>query len=251
MASKYSPAGNFSMHLNPEIFMKSNFRARATLLLFVAATTSAGAQDVALESELQKYSYAMGYSIGSQVLGQFGSENIEIDPAAFAHAIRDALSRSQPALDPGEMQSVVVARQQAVMAQQQELADAAQAAGAAFLEENGARDGVVTTDTGLQYEILTEGSGESPVTSDTVVVHYRGMLLDGTEFDSSYARENPATFPLEGIVKGWQEALQLMKVGGKWKVFLPSELAYGAQGAGNRIGPNETLIFEIELLEIK
>lgn len=231
--------------------MKSTISAGVAILLSSAAAGGAFAQEITLETELQKYSYAMGYSIGTQVLNQFGSENIELDADAFARAMRDAISQSDPAMDPGAMQAVVMARRQQEMAEQKARADDAKSAGEAFLAENSERDEVTTTDSGLQYEVLEPGSGNMPTTSDTVVVHYRGTLLDGTEFDSSYSRNNPATFPLEGIIKGWQEALQLMNVGAKWKVYIPSDLAYGPQGAGGRIGPNETLIFEIELLEIK
>lgn len=231
--------------------MKSTYRAGLSVLLLTVSAGGVHAQDAALETELAKYSYAMGYSIGSQVLNQFGSENIELDAEAFARAMRDAISRSEPALEPGEMQAVVMARREKEAAEQQALAESAIEAGEAYLEENAAREGVVTTDSGMQYEVLEAGSGKQPAASDTVVVHYRGTLLDGTEFDSSHDRGEPATFALEGIIPGWQEALQLMQEGAKWRVVLPSDLAYGPRGAGGRIGPNETLIFEIELIEVK
>ncbi len=230
--------------------MRPIYKACAGLLIATAAG-AALAQDANLDTDDEKFSYAMGYSIGNQVLGQFGAENIQFDVDVFVQAISDALKQEAPALSPDEMQAVVMARREQEMQAQRARAEDTKAAGEAFLAENGEREGVVTTDSGLQYEVLTEGEGEQPTVNDTVVVHYRGTLLDGTEFDSSYSRDAPATFPLEGIIKGWQEALQLMKTGGKWKVFIPSELAYGASGAGGRIGPNETLIFEIELLEIK
>lgn len=230
--------------------MRPIYKACAGLLI-VSAAGAALAQDASLDTDDEKFSYAMGYSIGNQVLGQFGAENIQFDVEVFVRAISDALKQEAPALSPDEMQAVVMARREQEMQAQRARAEDAKAAGEAFLAENGEREGVVTTDSGLQYEVLTEGDGGQPTVKDTVVVHYRGTLLDGTEFDSSYGRDAPATFPLEGIIKGWQEALQLMKTGGKWKVFIPSELAYGASGAGGRIGPHETLIFEIELLEIK
>lgn len=231
--------------------MKFSKSACAALFLTGLVPCVVSAQGESLDTELQKYSYSMGYSIGSQVLSQFGAENIELDADAFSRAMRDAISGSEPAMDPGEMQAVVMARREKEMAEAQQQAEQARTAGEAFLAENGQRDGVVTTDTGLQYEIVAPGSGAQPTAQDTVVVHYRGTLLDGTEFDSSYGREEPATFALEGIIKGWQEALQLMNEGAKWKVFIPPDLAYGARGAGGRIGPNETLVFEIELLEVK
>ena len=124
-------------------------------------------------------------------------------------------------------------------------------AGRAFLAENGAREGVVTTASGLQYEVLTPGSGETPRASDFVTTHYHGTLIDGTVFDSSVQRNQPIEFPVGGVIAGWTEALQLMQVGAKWKLFLPPELAYGSRGAGRAIGPNETLVFEVELLEVR
>ena len=123
--------------------------------------------------------------------------------------------------------------------------------GGQFLAENMKKEGVVQTDSGLQYEIIEAGTGEQPAETDTVVVHYRGTLVDGTEFDSSYKRNTPATFPVNGVIKGWQEGLQLMREGAKWKFYVPSELAYGQQGAGGVIGPNAILVFEVELKEIK
>jgi FKBP-type peptidyl-prolyl cis-trans isomerase FklB len=131
------------------------------------------------------------------------------------------------------------------------VADAQLAAGGAFLKENGARDGVVTTASGLQYEIITVGDGPMPAATDTVITHYHGTLIDGTVFDSSVERGTPASFPVNGVIAGWVEALQLMPVGSKWRLFVPPGLAYGDRGAGGAIGPNETLIFEVELLEIK
>lgn len=131
------------------------------------------------------------------------------------------------------------------------MAEDALAKGKQFLAENGKKEGVKTTDSGLQYEVLTKGEGKSPKTTDTVLVHYRGTLLDGTEFDSSYKRNEPIEFPLNRVIPGWTEGVQLMKEGAKYKFFIPSELAYGASGAGGAIGPNETLIFEVELLKVK
>ena len=129
------------------------------------------------------------------------------------------------------------------------MADAKQA-GEAFLAENATKEGIQTTDSGLQYRIVEEGSGPTPTISDTVRCHYAGTLIDGTEFDSSYKRGQPAEFPVSGVIAGWTEALQMMPAGSKWEVFLPSEIAYGSRGAGGAIGPNETLVFTIELLDI-
>jgi FKBP-type peptidyl-prolyl cis-trans isomerase FklB len=124
-------------------------------------------------------------------------------------------------------------------------------AGQAFLEANKKKEGVVTLPSGLQYKVLTEGKGKQPKSSDSVIAHYRGTLINGTEFDSSYKRNEPATFPVQGVVKGWQEALPLMKEGAKWQIYIPADLAYGPRGAGQAIGPNETLIFDIELISVK
>jgi FKBP-type peptidyl-prolyl cis-trans isomerase FklB len=133
----------------------------------------------------------------------------------------------------------------------QQLADKNQKEGEVFLAENKKKKGVVTLPSGLQYHVITAGTGKIPKATDTVTTHYRGTLIDGTEFDSSYKRGEPASFPVNGVIKGWTEALQLMKVGSKWQLFIPSNLAYGPQGAGQVIGPSATLIFEIELLSIK
>jgi FKBP-type peptidyl-prolyl cis-trans isomerase FklB len=154
-----------------------------------------------------------------------------------------------------DMQAVMQSFQQTVMEQQQakrqQAAGANAEAGEAFLNENKTKEGVKTTESGLQYKVITEGTGATPTETDTVVTHYTGTLINGEVFDSSYKRNNPATFPVNGVIPGWTEALQMMKVGSKWKLFIPSELAYGEQGAGANIGPNEVLIFDIELLEIK
>jgi FKBP-type peptidyl-prolyl cis-trans isomerase FklB len=154
-----------------------------------------------------------------------------------------------------EARAVLTQLQSDVRKKQQELAqqlgDDNKKQGMAFLEANKAKDGVVTLPSGLQYKVLQEGTGAKPAPTDTVVCNYRGTLLDSTEFDSSYKRGQPATFPVTGVIKGWTEALQLMPVGSKWQLFIPSELAYGERGAGGQIGPNATLIFEVELLSIQ
>ena len=207
--------------------------------------TAASAQE--LESQKQKFSYTMGYQMGLS-LQQPG---IELDEDVLVQALRDALKGEKPRMSRGEMDAAIAEQRRLLEGDRQEQAAANLARSRAFLEENKQREAVTETDSGLQYEILNEGDGAQPTPSDTVVVHYEGSLIDGTVFDSSYERQNPATLPLNGVIMGWQEGLQLMKEGAKYKFFIPADLAYGQTGAGGRIGPNEALIFEVELLEIK
>jgi FKBP-type peptidyl-prolyl cis-trans isomerase len=176
----------------------------------------------------------------------------DLDAEVLSAAIRDALSGKESRLTDEEMLAAVASLQErTVAAMQASIKEKAQknlAEGEKFLAENKTKEGIKTTDSGLQYKVLEEGEGPSPKAGDTVTVHYRGTLVDGTEFDSSYQRGEPATFPLTGVIPGWTEALQLMKKGSKWVLFIPSELAYGERGAGNRIPPNSTLIFEVEMI---
>ncbi len=182
-------------------------------------------------------------------------QSLDIDPAILARGLRDSFSNGKTLLTEDEARAVLTQLQGDVRKKQQEVAqqlgDANKKQGMAFLEANKAKDGVVTLPSGLQYKILQEGTGPKPAPTDTVVCNYRGTLLDSTEFDSSYKRGQQATFPVNGVIKGWTEALQLMPVGSKWQLFIPSELAYGDRGAGGQIGPNATLIFELELLSIQ
>ena len=220
--------------------------AVATLVagtIALAAAASAVAQDVAVETEEDKVSYGVGMMMGEQ-LKQFGDIDYEMLIAGL---------RAQK--EGGETAITIEEAQAAIMAQQQEAAEAAAAEASAaseqYLEENAAREEVTVTDSGLQYEVLEEGDGPKPTVDDTVSVHYVGTLLDGTEFDSSIARGEPAEFPLKGVIPGWTEGVQLMNVGSKYRFVIPSDLAYGERGAGQAIGPGETLVFEVELLEIK
>lgn len=204
-----------------------------------------------LESAEEKLSYAHGYQLGLQ-LKQFLDQNqIKVDPAIFASAVQDVLMGSSPAVSVKEMQEVARQDQEARNKQEQEANKRNREAGQNYLDSNKSKKGVVVTESGLQYRIMKAGEGKSPSETDTVVVHYRGTLINGDEFDSSYSRKQPATFSLSGIIAGWKEALQLMKVGAKWEVVIPADLAYGSRGAGEMIGPDTTLIFVIELLEIK
>ena len=230
-------------------------RITAAAVLSLALPTMASAQ---LDTEQDKLSYVIGMDIGNS-LKQL---NAEFNLEAMALGIKAVLESETPLLDQAEAEQIKQAFFQKVQAEAQQKAAAAaeeQAAagqknlqaGQAFLTENKTKEGIVETASGLQYQVLQEGDGPKPKASDTVTVHYRGTLLDGNEFDSSYSRGQPATFGLNQVIAGWTEGVQLMPVGSKYKFFIPSNLAYGEQGAGGRIGPNETLIFEVELLEIK
>ncbi|MCC6697815.1 MAG: FKBP-type peptidyl-prolyl cis-trans isomerase [Candidatus Hydrogenedentes bacterium] len=205
---------------------------------------------VELSTDVQKVSYSIGTQIGTSMK----NDAIEIDMKAFVRGIEDARGGKPLALTQEQMQQVMTAfRQQMMEKIQAERAAAGEksaAEGAKFLEENAKKPGVKTLPSGLQYLVVTEGKGEMPKATDKVRTHYRGTLLDGKEFDSSYARNEPAEFPVDGVIPGWTEALQLMHVGDKWKLFIPANLAYGENGAGQDIPPNATLIFDIELLEI-
>jgi len=204
--------------------------------------TSINAQN--LNTEMEKVSYSLGVNVAKSVKNQ-GLESI--DSEAIAQAFTDVFEGNE--LKISEQESNVILQEYfgklAQKAQSQNVE-----AGQNFLAENAKRDGVVTTATGLQYEVLTEGSGDSPKETDQVTVHYHGTLIDGTVFDSSVERGQPATFPVNGVIPGWVEALQLMNPGAKYKLFIPSNLAYGERGAGGAIGPNATLIFEVELISI-
>lgn len=201
--------------------------------------------------ELDKLSYALGLSMGNN----FRSSGIEkIDIQDFADGVAAVFSGLAPRMSYDEAKAEIQKFFQALEEKQQaaaaKMAEVNKAAGEAFLSENGKRVEVKTTPSGLQYEVLEEGSGDSPKASDTVEVHYTGKLIDGTVFDSSVERGMPATFGVTQVIPGWVEALQMMKAGSKWRLFIPSALAYGPQGAGGVIGPNATLIFDVELLRI-
>jgi len=193
---------------------------------------------------MEKVSYALGLSLGNNLLG---SGVNALDYAELAQGIQDVMEQKKPKMSYEEAQTVINDFFQSLQAAGSEKA---QGEGIAFLEENSKRAGIVTLASGLQYEILSEGSGATPTASDSVKVHYHGTLIDGKVFDSSVNRGEPATFGVTQVISGWVEALQLMPVGSKWKLFIPSELAYGAQGAGQAIAPHTALIFEVELLEI-
>jgi FKBP-type peptidyl-prolyl cis-trans isomerase FklB len=228
--------------------MKSSVIAIATLL---AASTAFSQDKAQLKDDRDKVSYSIGLDIGTT----FKKQNMDINPDALMSGLRDATTGAKPQMTDEEMRTTMMNFSNSMREKQ---AAAAKEAGAKnlaegekFLAENKGKEGVKTTASGLQYKVIKEGTGPTPKETDTVETHYRGTLLNGTEFDSSYARNEPATFPVNRVIKGWTEALQMMKVGSKYQLFIPANLAYGERGAGQEIGPNETLQFEVELLGIK
>lgn len=192
-----------------------------------------GSQSASLSTNAEMLSY----SLGVQTIRDLKADNENIDPAAVARGVKDGSEDKELPLSYDEIDQILKAYNNKKQ-------------GEKFLEENGKKEGVVTLPSGLQYKILKEGKGEKPKATDSVLCHYRGTLLDGTEFDSSYKRGEPLSFSLQGVIAGWTEALQLMPVGSKWQLFIPSDLAYGEQGGGP-IPPNATLVFEVELLGIE
>ena len=220
-------------------------------IAMLANQACAGEKKMELKSEKEKVSYSIGLEIGSS----FKKQAMDIDTDALAAGIKDAISANKPLLTENEIKEVMAAFQKGMAAKQAEkmkaLGEKNSKEGDAFLAENKKKEGVKTTASGLQYKVITAGNGPMPKDTDTVSVNYRGTLIDGTEFDSSYKRGEAVSFPVNGVIKGWTEALQLMKVGSKWQLFIPSNIAYGERGAGGQIGPNATLIFEVELLSIK
>ncbi len=201
----------------------------------------------ALTSDVQKASYGMGYNLSRNLKQQTGGV---LDPEAFVLGVEEALAGTAMRLTDEEISGAMQSLQKQRDVAANEQGEKNMAAGKAFLEKNGKREGVTTLESGLQYEILVEGSGPTPSATDSVTTHYEGTLIDGTVFDSSVARGEPAVFPVNRVIPGWVEALQLMPQGSKWRLYIPSNLAYGERGAGPSIGPNSTLIFDVELLKI-
>ena len=237
------------------------FRSTAAILLMgLMACQGNSEKKMTLETQKQKVSYSIGMDIGRNLK----QNEIDVEMDALARGIKDALadSGSTPLLTQAQIeetmqkfQQEMMAKQQEVMAKQNEKANAMsgknKSAGDMFLAENAKKEGVVVLPSGLQYKIIKAGSGQKPKATDEVTTHYRGTLIDGTEFDSSYKHGKPTSFPVNGVIAGWTEALQLMPVGSKWQLFIPSNLAYGERGNGGAIGPNAAVVFDIELLAIK
>lgn len=231
---------------------KNNLMKQITvaLLAVIIATTSAVGADSSLKDNKDKLGYGIGLGMGMD----FKKQGVAVTPEAVVQGIKDGMSGATPKMTEDEIKAVFTAVQEEVMKKQKEkaekLAVTNKTEGEAFLAANKKKDGVVTTASGLQYKVIKTGAGAKPKADSTVKAHYRGTLINGTEFDSSYKRNEPVDFPVTGVIPGWTEALQLMPVGSKWQLFIPSDLAYGPRGAGQDIGPNATLIFDVELISI-
>ncbi|SLM29108.1 FKBP-type peptidyl-prolyl cis-trans isomerase (rotamase) [Desulfamplus magnetovallimortis] len=223
--------------------------ASGVILCSGAQVFAADKEEKKMETEQEKISYALGYNIGQNL-----KRDYEVDLDMFFKGITES-HEGKSSLSEEEMQQTMMTFQNKMkekqMAQMKESAEANKEAGEAFLKENKGKDGIVTLESGLQYKVITQGDGEKPQLTDTVKCHYKGTTIDGNEFDSSYKRGEPASFKVNGVIKGWTEALQLMTVGSKWMLYIPSDLAYGDRGAGRSIAPGSTLIFEVELLGIE
>ena len=222
--------------------------------LFVLATTtmvslslSGMVSAAAYKSEKEKVSYAIGIQLGTSLKRSGISD---LDYKVMTQAIQDAVSGAELKVSPQEMQAAMQSLQKKQMEERKAQGEQAKKKGAEFLEKNKKEKGIKTTQSGIQYKVVTEGKGAKPQATDRIVAHYEGTLIDGTVFDSSYKRGQPATFPVNQVIKGWQEIIPMMPLGSKWKVYIPSDLAYGERGAPPNIGPNETLIFNIELIEL-
>jgi FKBP-type peptidyl-prolyl cis-trans isomerase FklB len=214
------------------------------IALFIINTTTKSMNAQKLNDEVDSVSYSLGVNIGENIKSQFP----DIDLKNFESGIEDVLSeKKQPKIEGQDAQKVI---QEYFTKQQAKASEGKIEEGKAFLAENGKRKEVITLESGLQYEIITSAEGPKPTLNDQVTTHYHGTLLDGTVFDSSVERGQPATFPVSGVIKGWTEALQLMSVGAKWRLYVPYDLAYGEKGASAQIGPYTTLIFDVELLKI-
>jgi len=216
-----------------------------------AAPTQTPAPAPTFKTQKEKVSYAIGMEMGKGVK----SQGIDVDPGILAQGLRDAMSGAKPQMSEEELKQVITGLQQEMRQKQMQMQEAAAAEnktkGDTFMAENSKKDGVVALPDGLQYKVLSPGTGKKPAETDTVLCNYKGTFLDGTEFDSSTQAGKPVPFEVKNVIPGFKEVLQLMPVGSKWQVFIPSNLAYGERGAGNVIGPNATLIFEIELVSIQ
>ncbi|MCP4696280.1 MAG: FKBP-type peptidyl-prolyl cis-trans isomerase [Gammaproteobacteria bacterium] len=223
----------------------------------VAAMSLLAVQAVAgeaISNQQDKLSYSIGHNIGKDLGKNLKQQDIEVNIELFSKALRDGLTGAKPLMSEEEVKQTMMTFQKERVARQAEAKKAAAGKnlgeGEKFLAENKKKAGIITLDSGLQYKVIQSGKGKTPKLTDTVTTHYRGTLIDGTEFDSSYSRGKPASFQVNGVIKGWTEALQLMKEGDKWQLFIPAGLAYGERGAGGKIGSNSALIFDIELISV-
>jgi FKBP-type peptidyl-prolyl cis-trans isomerase FklB len=214
--------------------------------LFLVSQVNAQ-EDFVLKNQKDKMSYIIGMDLGNNLKKQ----SIDVEPNILAKGVKDALAGGKPLLSEQEIRETMTTFQNEMKVKQEVVAKKNKEQGNSFLAENKKKEGVKTLQSGLQYKVIKAGIGKKPKLNDNVMTHYRGTLIDGTEFDSSYKRGQPATFQVSGVIPGWTEALQLMEEGAKWQLFIPSNLAYGERGAGGVIGPNATLIFEIELISIQ
>lgn len=230
--------------------------------VLVACKAEQAPEETSAPLQLDTLEKKVSYLVGYDASRNHGRIEFNMDSESTAAGIEDQLAGKESRISEEELQAVMQEFQAYVMEKQKEIqakeaeanklvADANAKEGEAFLAENGAKEGVTTTDSGLQYKVITEGTGDKPGAADRVTVHYRGTLIDGTEFDSSFGRGEPATFGVNQVIKGWTEALQLMPEGSKWELYIPADLAYGPGGAPPEIGPNSTLLFEVELLSIE
>jgi len=236
--------------------MKGAARMKTRLALAMCGVIALSGAAIAADApELKGEKERLSYSIGMNLGENLKRESVEVDPDLLAKGFKDSYEGGKTILSEDEARKTLTDYQKKLMAKKAEemkkLSEKNKAEGEKFLAENAKKAGVTSLPSGLQYMEITPGKGKSPKATDTVTVHYKGTLLDGTEFDSSYKRGEPATFPLSGVIPGWTEALQLMKEGAKWRLFIPPNLAYGERGAGRDIGPNATLIFEVELISVK
>ena len=222
-------------------------KLQTAAILWVVVLTGVGyaADDLTLSTQKDKVSYIIGAQLGNNIKRQ----SIEVDADIVARGLKDALSGKKSPLTDQQVSEVMTASMREIMDRRKLEGEKNKKEGEAFLAENKKRAGVTVLPDGLQYKVIKEGTGTSPKSTDTVIVNYRGAFIDGTDFDSSYKRGQPATFPLSGAMRGWVEALQLMKTGSKWELFIPPELGYGEQGSG-AVGPNMTLVFDVELLSV-
>ena len=217
-----------------------------TLALLVMSLSAPAIAATELKDHKQKFSYSVGYRLALSLK----AEGLDVDPVAFSAAMKDALSDGKAAMTTEEMQAALTAERDKQLKVLQDKVAENKKVGDKYRADNAKKEGVKTLDNGIQYKVITSGKGKQASAESEVTVHYSGTLVNGTEFDSSYKRDKPATFGLTGVIKGWQEIVPMMKEGDKWAVVIPPELGYGEKGAGDAIGPGETLLFEIELIKV-